>query len=97
MLTNRPDFRPFEVNILSSTYRFKLSDAISHAANGTESTKRQNAQILSLEVLPDVVWQTAVLQERPHATLASKKGADTVGSLVAEVDDGVQGGTYPDV
>ena len=79
------------------TYSFKLPDAISHAANGTESSKWKYSHVLSLEILPEVVGQTAVLQERPHAALASQESADTVGALVAQVDNGMKGGADSDI
>ena len=50
-----------------------------------------------MQALPVVVAQPAVLKQCSDAALTRQECADTVGALVAEVDDCVEGGTDGDL
>ena len=49
---------------------FKLSNAVSHAADGAEAPQGQHPEVLVVQTLPVVVAQPAVLQQCSNAALA---------------------------
>ena len=79
------------------TYVFKFPDTVSHTADCTECSQRQNSDILTLKTRPKIVGEPAVLEEGANAAFAREESADAVGALVAQVDDGVKGRTDSDV